>query len=183
MTRVWFPSRFHRLTILAFGVRAGTLVCRVRCVCGNKCRVPFHRLRSGHTRSCGCLRRDKARVQINLNRPKSPRFKHGGTCDPKLIPLYRVYRRMLSRCYNPRATGFHNWGGRGVRVAQCWRGSNGFVRWLRDMGKRPRGYSIHRKNNNGNYWSRNAVWADRKTQRRSQRNQSKGRGPIEPPKD
>ena len=175
----FYPKHYpkSRLRILSIVGLHGRWLCDVLCDCGNRLRVYLHSLRSGHTRSCGCLRRDKARVQINRNRPRvSPCLKHGGTCDPKLIPVYRVYRRMLARCYNLNATGFANWGGRGIRVAQCWRGAHGFLRWLKDMGPRPRGYSIHRKNNDGNYWSRNAVWADARTQHRNQhRNQRRKR--------
>jgi hypothetical protein len=36
-------------------------------------------VKSGHCKSCGCLRRDRARKQINLNRPAvSTTLKHGG---------------------------------------------------------------------------------------------------------
>src|SRR5260370_15858218 len=127
-------------------------------------------MKSGHCKSCGCLRRDRARVQTNLNRHKvSATFKHGGTCDPKLIPLYGVYRRMLSRCYNPNADGFVHWGGRGIRVAKCWRGPNGFSNWMKSMGPRPQGFWIDRKDNDKNYSPANTRWVHPKIQRANQR--------------
>jgi hypothetical protein len=163
-------AKFHRLTLLDFGVNGRTRIAKVKCMCGRIRRVRFHFVRSGHCKSCGCLRGDQARAQINLNRPTvSPTFKHGGTSDPKLIPLYRVYRRMLARCLNPNADGHKNWGGRGIKVAKCWRGPNGFTNWMKSRGPRPKGFWIDRKNNDASYPPRNCRWADSKTQRANQR--------------
>lgn len=41
--------------------RGSNTVWECRCKCGNTCHVPIGSLTSGHTRSCGCLRWDKAR--------------------------------------------------------------------------------------------------------------------------
>lgn len=164
-------AKFNRLTLLDFvGVKDRRRVAKMRCECGLVHRVRFHFVLSGHTKSCSCLKRDKARKQINLNRPKvSPTLKHGGTTNPKLIPLYGVYRRMLARCYNPRADGFERWGGRGIKVAKKWRGPNGFLRWLRDLGPRPEGYWLERVNNDGPYTKSNCRWETPKNQRANQR--------------
>jgi hypothetical protein len=164
----FFPAntKFHRLTLLNLVRRTA----KVKCQCGRIRHVRLSTLRSGHVKSCGCLRRDTSREQINLNRPRvSPTFKHGGASDPKLIPLYRVYRRMLSRCYNPNSTGYKNWGGRGIRTAECWRGPNGFSRWLKDMGPRPDGFWIERLNNDKHYSPENCRWDSPKRQRANQR--------------
>jgi len=164
-------SKFHRLTLLDFvGVKNRRRIAKVKCECGKLRRVKFHFLISGHSKSCGCLRRDKARKQINRNRPAiSPTLKHGGTRNPKLIPLYGVYRRMLARCLNPNADGYRNWGGRGIRVSRRWRGSNGFSRWLRDLGPRPEGYWLERVDNDGPYSRENCRWETPKAQRANQR--------------
>ena len=157
---------FGRLKILS----VNRPFARVRCKCGKVRRVRLAFLKNGHTRSCGCLAREKAKRQIGLNRPAvNPRFKHGGTSDPKLIPLYAVYRGMLRRCYCPNATGFKNWGGRGIKVCRRWRGPDGFEHWLKDMGPRPRGFWLERVNNDGNYTPKNCRWAHPKTQRANQR--------------
>jgi hypothetical protein len=172
----FFPAnaKFHRLTLLDFvGVNKRRRIAKVKCECGKIRRVRFHFMKSGHCKSCGCLRRDRARVQINLNRPKvSPTFKHGGTCDPKLIPLYGVFRRMLSRCYNPNATGYKNWGGRNIKVCRRWRDKDhGFTNWLKDMGPRPQGFWLDRKNNDRKpgYSPANTRWVHPKVQRQNQR--------------
>jgi hypothetical protein len=168
--RVHFYPKFNRLAILGITTVDGRPLCEVGCDCGKRRKVLLSNLRSHHTKSCGCLRRDKARVQINLNRPAvSATLTHGGTSNPKLIPLYRVYRRMLARCYNPNATGFKNWGGRNIKVCSRWRGPNGFSRWLKFMGPRPQGFWMDRKNNDANYFPANVRWAHPKVQRMNQR--------------
>jgi hypothetical protein len=164
-------TKFHRLTLLDLvGVKDRRRIAKVRCECGRVLRVRFNFVRSGHCKSCGCLRRDRARAQISLNRPKvSPTLTHGGTTNPKLIPLYRVYRRMLARCYNPNASGYKNWGGRGIYVCRRWRGEHGFQRWLEDMGPRIPGFWIDRKDTNKNYSPANTRWVHPKVQRNNQR--------------
>jgi hypothetical protein len=164
-------SKFNRLTLLDFvSVKDRRRVAKLRCECGRTVRARFHFVLSGHTKSCSCWKRDRARKQISLNRPKvSPTLKHGGTSDPKLKPLYAVYRRMLARCQNPRADGFKHWGGRGIAVSKRWRGPNGFVTWLRDLGPRPEGYWLERVNNDGPYNRKNCRWDTPQAQRKNQR--------------
>lgn len=168
-------SKFHRLTLLDFvGVKNRRRITKLKCECGRVVRVQFNFIKSGHCKSCGCLRRDRARVQINRNRPAiSATLKHGGTTNPKLIPLYRVYRRMLARCLNPRADGYKRWGGRGIKVSKHWRGPDGFSRWLRDLGPRPQGYWLERVNNDGPYTKINCRWDSPKAQRANQRRKNR----------
>lgn len=65
-------QHFGRLTVID---RAGTnklnrdILWKCKCVCGNTTIVDAHQLRSGGTRSCGCLRREKSREKI-LKDPK-----------------------------------------------------------------------------------------------------------------
>src|SRR5207245_831416 len=76
----------------------------------------------------------------------------------------------LSRCRNPHATGFKNYGGRGITVCDRWQGGHGFENFLADMGPRPVGTSLDRyPDNDGNYQPGNCRWATAKEQIANQR--------------
>ncbi len=52
-------------------------------------------------------------------------------------------------------------------MCDAWK--NSFEQFYKDMGSRPAGYSIERKNNDGDYEPDNCIWADAETQARNRR--------------
>lgn len=80
--------------------------------------------------------------------------------------LYSTWQGMLGRCRNPKNPQYKDYGGRGISVCERWKTS--FQNFVNDMGERPEGHSLDRKNNDLGYSPDNCRWATKKTQQRNQ---------------
>lgn len=87
-------------------------------------------------------------------------------------PLYKSYHAMLDRCYNLNNQKFEYYGGRGISVHERWRGLQGFSNFLIDMGDRPKGKTLDRIDNDGNYEPSNCKWSTRSEQQYNRRKAS-----------
>lgn len=79
-------------------------------------------------------------------------------------PLYTTYKGMLARCNHPNMKYYSYYGGRGIKVCADWQGRLGFKHFVRDMGERPKGYTLDRVDTNGNYSKYNCRWSNMTTQ-------------------
>ena len=72
----------------------------------------------------------------------------------------------MSRCYNTKGKKYPSYGGRGITVCARW---HKFDNFLADMGIRPRGKTLDRRDTNGNYEPGNCRWATSATQNSNRR--------------
>jgi hypothetical protein len=149
---------FGRLKVLEnAGVdKEKKLLWKCECVCGNSLVVVGGSLRSGLTKSCGCLRKE---VSSGLTKTHGMR-EH---------PLYSTWCNIKGRCLNTKRKEYNYYGRRGIRVCDEW--VNDFPRFLSDMGDKPSSkHSIDRVDNNGNYCKENCRWSTKSEQSRNCRN-------------
>jgi hypothetical protein len=145
-------QKFGMLTVLKLSdkksIRAGRIWDCV-CDCGNFYETVSAKLKSGHSKNCGCVYKSKL---------------HGHS---KTL-LYAVWRGLKDRCSNPNYPGFEHYGGRGITVCDSW--ENSFQNFLTDMGSTyKKGLTLDRKNVNGNYEPDNCRWATLIEQARNKR--------------
>lgn len=76
-------------------------------------------------------------------------------------PVYVSWYSMLSRCRNKNFPGYKKYGGAGITVCERW---HSFINFYEDMGDRPPGMTIDRKDNSLGYFAKNCRWATRKEQ-------------------
>ncbi len=128
---------------------------RCTCMCGRSCVVRARSLRSGKTRSCGCLRREACGMVHRV---------HGMSDSPE----HRAWAAMKSRCTNPNTRDWPNYGGGGIRVCAKW--AKSFAAFYADVGPRPSSlHTIERDRVNGHYKPGNVRWATRAVQNRNTR--------------
>lgn len=126
-----------------------------KCECGAEKVVSQSNLKSGASRSCGCLKDEESSVR---NRT------HGQSKTRE----YRIWKGMIKRCENVNSSGYHKYGGRGIKVSPVWRSS--FEAFIHYMGPCPDGFSIDRIDCNGNYEPGNCRWACNEVQVYNKRN-------------
>lgn len=84
----------------------------------------------------------------------------------KIEGLKAIWRMMLQRCLNANGKKYPDYGGRGITVCERWKS---FEFFKADMGEKPEGMSLERRNNDGDYSPENCYWATAKEQRVNQR--------------
>lgn len=127
----------------------GRALWECKCDCGETAYVETSRLKSGSTKSCGCLHRE---LLVKRNKETA---KYGGVQNER---LYGVWHSMKQRCYDHNRKDYQRYGGRGIQVCEQWKSNyNAFKSWCLANGYK-QGLQLDRINNDGNYSPGNCRW-------------------------
>jgi hypothetical protein len=127
-----------------------------RCACGKRRTVDWYSLLHSVSKSCGCLRKEQLSAESG---EENRNFRHGGCRGGRVSPAYVSYKAMHDRTSNPKNVAYENYGGRGIKVSERWSGETGFANFIMDMGERPEGMTLDRKDPDGNYEPLNCKWS------------------------
>lgn len=156
--------RYGRLLVIKRSEKKylGQSIWLCKCDCGNIKNVKGGCLTAGQTKSCGCIRSERAEV---LNRT------HGMS---KTHPWF-VWMGLKDRCDNKKSPKYKNYGGRGITYCGEWVVFENFwkdmgvdyKKHLLEYGKKQT--TLDRINNDGEYSKDNCKWSTLKEQSRNKR--------------
>lgn len=149
---------YGRWTVVKFVDRDqknnGRYLCR--CECGTEKIVRLTHIKSGKSKSCGCL---SSEITGSLHR------KHGLSHTR----LYDIWKTMKRRCSDSKFPSYKHYGARGISVCEDWLKIDKFYKWALNNGYEEH-LTIERVDNNGNYEPSNCTWITHKEQQLNKRN-------------
>jgi hypothetical protein len=145
--RLSIGERFGRLVIIDKAEKYKYWKCV--CDCGELKSVRQDAMLRGDTLSCGCLAKEKA-----AERAKTAFTTHGLSKSK----VRAAWKDMIRRCYTETCNNYPNYGAKGVTVCDRWRGRDGFLNFVEDMGIPNDEDTLERMSVQGNYEPENCKW-------------------------
>lgn len=155
-------QRFGRWLVKKhIGIKYGYRSYLCICDCGTEREVASVSLRNGNSISCGCYSIEYKQARYTT---------HGFARSKNKIEynFYQIWQGIKTRCYNPNAYAYRDYGGRGIVMCDEWK--NDFTQFFKDMKSTYQlGLTIERKDVNGNYCKDNCIWETRSNQAKNRR--------------
>lgn len=155
-------EKYNRLTVLEKWLeptKSGKrkTIAKCKCECGTIRDYDYSSVKNGHTKSCGCLSKERL-IERNT--------KHGLRHNK----FASKYYDMLYRCYKKSHKGYQNYGGRGITVCDEWKNDIAeFVKWAEEQ-PYEKGWQLDRINNDLGYSPENCHFVPVKENLMNRRN-------------
>ena len=152
-------QKFGRLRVLEFAGynnQRGRTQWLCKCKRGNEKIIIGKEIKSGNTKSCGCL-------SANMKGKKHPNYLHGDGIRNKQTRFYKIWKNIRNRCNNSNTPDYRLYGERGIKI--LWKD---YLEFKKDMYESylehvekygENNTSIDRIDNEGNYCKENCRFA------------------------
>ncbi len=160
--------KINKLTIVSVigrTVKTCEVMVEALCDCGNSIAAAFHDIKKGHTRSCGCFRKESA-INVAMKRDMSKvRFSHGEARTGKVSKEYKTWIHLKRKYKNSERAG----------ICERWlEPEKGCLNFIEDVGRSPgNNYFFKRIDESLEFCKENCKWEVRKTSKKT-RNLIKG---------